>query len=95
MLLFEPRTSKVNRAVYKEVASLSGDNYIWLGITDMQDGVYRYESNKKEVEDGMWASGQQKGKDYHCVWFGGRKFKSSDWQDYLCSRSTHSICEEI
>ena len=37
MLLFEPRTSKVNFLVHKEVVSLSDNKYIWLGITDIGD----------------------------------------------------------
>ena len=94
MQLFEPRTSDVNSAVYKDFVSLSGTNdYVWLGITDFFDGKYRYESDKQEVDDGMWASDQRFND--HCVEFGGWKFRSAEWQDHKCSFATHSICEEI
>ena len=94
MQLFEPRTSDVNSAVYKDFVSLSGKNhYVWLGITDKFDGEYRYESDKKEVGDGMWASEQPNDSDDHCVYFGGFRFKSA-YAD-SCSKAHHSMCEEI
>ena len=99
MQLFEPRTSEANSAVYNfTVFSLSGKYHnVWLGITDKTDGKYRYESDKQEVGDGMWARDQPNDSDSddHCVVFGGFRLKSAEWQDYSCSKDYRSICEEI
>ena len=68
MRLFEPRSPTLNSEVYNTASK----PIVWLGISDLpkEDGRYRYESNKKEVESGMWYSGIVKistDSNKHCV----------------------------
>ena len=68
MRLFEPQSPTLNSEVYNTASK----PVVWLGISDLpkKDGRYRYESNKKEVESGMWYSGIvniSNGPNTHCV----------------------------
>ena len=95
MRLFEPRTPSFFREVHKAAVSLRGNNYwFWLGISDLpkKDGLYRYESDKKNVVDGMWSFGFPNDPDSHCV----SATNAPVWRDKHCSiYSLQSICEEI
>ena len=64
--LFEPRSLSINEAVYREAQNTFSTVDlvdIWLGVTDLKDRKYRYESDGTEVSmdsgsNGMWRSGQ-------------------------------------
>ena len=76
------------------------DLSFWLGISDMQDGHHRYESDKKKVESGMWYRGlREYDPDEHCVKFNtlqSEESKNPSWWREHCTKATHySICEEI
>ena len=43
----------------------SSDGEFWLGMNDLKDGTYRYESDGNEIVDGMWKSEQPDGIDQH------------------------------
>ena len=62
----------------------------------MQDGRYRYESDKKKVESGMWYKDQEFALAYHCAKFNIRHSEDPSWWYEHCTNATHySICEEI
>ena len=66
--LFEPRISSINQAVWKaadDKFGVSSDGEFWLGMNDLKDGTYRYESDGNEIVDGMWKSEQPDGIDQH------------------------------
>ena len=71
----------------------SSDGEFWLGMNDLKDGTYRYESDGNEVVDGMWNSGQPNGIDQHCVGYSSRIYFSR-WYDLDCTLLLMSICEE-
>ena len=84
------------------VASCSKrDPSFWLGISEMPDGYYRYESDKKKVESGMWYTGPREyDPNDHCVKLKGNtlQVRSEDpsWWVVNCKNAyNYSICEEI
>ena len=102
MRLFEPRNSTMNSEVFKSASSFVDGFDFWLGISDLprKDGLYHYESDKKEVESGMWASHiridpEMNTHNHHCVSF--FDFGSGPrWQNSNCNLTWYySICEEI
>ena len=61
--LFEPRSLSINEAVYRESQKTFSTADFWLGVTDLKDQKYRYESDGTEVSmdqgpNGMWADDQ-------------------------------------
>jgi len=91
--LFEPRNSSINQAVWEAADDKLGDSSdgeFWLGMNDLKDGTYRYESDGNEVVDGMWESEQPNIIDQHCVGYLYR----DQWWDLDCSELRMSICEE-
>ena len=61
--LFEPRSLSINEAVHREAQITFSTAEFWLGVTDLKDQKYRYESDGTEVSmdsgsNGMWESGQ-------------------------------------
>ena len=97
--LFEPRNSSINQAVWEAADDKLGDSSdgeFWLGMNDLKDGTYRYESDGNEVVNGMWysgPSGQPNDIDQHCVGYYIRN-EPGRWFDIDCSLLKMSICEE-
>ena len=61
--LFEPRSLSINEAVHREARNTFRTVEFWLGVTDLKDQKYRYESDGTEVSmdqgtNGMWKNGQ-------------------------------------
>ena len=61
--LFEPRSLSINEAVWWEAQKTFSPADFWLGVTDLKDQKYRYESDGTEVSmdqgtNGMWADDQ-------------------------------------
>ena len=61
--LFEPRSLSINEAVYRQAQITFSTADFWLGVTDLKDQKYRYESDGTEVSmdqgtNGMWADDQ-------------------------------------
>ena len=64
--LFEPRSLSINEAVYRQAQITFSTADFWLGVTDLKDQKYRYESDGTEVSmdqgtNGMWADDQPNG----------------------------------
>ena len=74
----------------KPKSSNSHDAF-WLGMNDLTDGKYRYQSDGIEVVNGMWRSGQPTSKNKHCVGFYLTAFPGQ-WYDTDCSDLRMSIC---
>jgi hypothetical protein len=95
--LFEPRISSMNEAVYKaadEKLGKSSYGEFWLGMNDLKDGTYRYESDGNEVVEGMWKSGQPNQINAHCVGYHHKGYPGQ-WFDINCSHRRMSICVSI
>ena len=61
--LFEPRSLSINEAVHREAQNTFITAEFWLGVTDLKDRKYRYESDGTEVSmdqgtNGMWENDQ-------------------------------------
>lgn len=93
--LFEPRSLSINEAVYRQAQITFSTADFWLGVTDLKDQKYRYESDGTEVSmdqgpNGMWADDQPNDSSDHCVLQDDGK-----WWDRYCSGSERSICEMV
>ena len=94
--LFEPRISSINQAVWEEAddkLGINSDGEFWLGMNDLKDRTYRYESDGIEVVNGMWRIGQPNEINHHCVAYHIRN-EPGRWFDIDCSVLKMSICEE-
>ena len=84
----------MNEVVWKaadDKLGVSSDGEFWLGMNDLKDGTYRYESDGIEVVDGMWQRDQPNAIDEHCVGYHHR-LSQDRWYDIDCSDRRMSIC---
>ena len=89
--LFEPRSLSINEAVYRQAQITFSTADFWLGVTDLKDQKYRYESDGTEVSmdqgpNGMWADDQPNDsryfkKFYHFISFDKVTVKQNPYMD--------------
>ena len=91
-ILFEPRDANTNELVFAAAGNLRLGSY-WLGINDLANqGQYVYASDGQEVVNGMWYSGQPKGRRCVLGYYDGGAYLG-EWWDRTCDNFYYSICQ--
>lgn len=68
------------------------DMVYWIGLTDLNEGEFRWNFDQTKATLLPWARGYGKnGNGYDCVAY--NHDKKAEWFDYICNTKYYYICE--